>query len=144
MSRGLCLAMAFAALASPALAAGPVTPKAVVEAKFAAVNRHDLAAVVASYAPDARLTAADFCKPRLGRADVERTYRAIFAAAPDVSVELTDTVAQGDRVAVRFVLRSQQGGRTYELPIMNFFTVEHGLITRDDGMFDNHGRACTP
>jgi len=144
MSRTLFLAVVAAAAASPSLAAGPASPRAVVEAKFAAVNRHDLAGVVASYAPDAQVTAADFCKPRQGRAEVERTYKGIFAAAPDVTVELTDTVAQGDRVAVRFVLRTQQGGKTYELPIMNFFKVEHGLITRDDGLFDNHGRACTP
>jgi hypothetical protein len=128
------------AVASPSFAAPTLSPQAVVEAKFAAVNRHAVADVVALYAPDARVTAADFCQPRTGRAEVERTYRAIFAAAPDVRVELTDVVAQGSRVAVRFVLHAG----AFQLPIMDFFTVEDGLITRDDGLFDNRGRACTP
>lgn len=127
-------------VASPSFAAPPPSPQAVVEAKFAAVNRHSIPDIVALYAPDAQLTAADFCKPRQGRADVERTYRAIFAAAPDVRVEMTDVVAQGSRVAVKFVLHAG----AYRLPIMDFFTVEGGLITRDDGLFDNGGRPCTP
>lgn len=123
---------------------GRQAPTAVVLDKFAAVNRHDVDAVVAHYAPDAVLTAADFCGPRRGQADVARTYRTIFAAVPDASVEVRETVAQGDRVAVRFVLRGTVAGRAFELPIMNFFTVRDGLIVRDDGGFDNRGRPCTP
>jgi len=128
------------AVASSSFAAPTPSPQAVVEAKFAAVNRHAIPDIVALYAPDARLTAADFCKARQGRAEVERTYKAIFAFAPDVRVELTDVVAQGSRVAVKFILHAG----AYQLPIMDFFTVEDGLITRDDGLFDNAGRPCTP
>lgn len=116
--------------------------EAVVRAKFAAVNRHDLAGVVASYAPDARLTASNFCAPRQGRAEVERTYRTMFAALPDLAVTLDEVVASGEAVAVRFRVRSAAAG--LEVPIADFFTVRNGLIERDDGLFDNGGRACTP
>ncbi len=140
--RKMILGALLAALATPAFATP--SPRAVVEAKFAAVNRHDVAGVVALYAPDAEVTASDFCKPRRGRAEVERTYKAIFAAVPDATVEVQEYVVQGDRVAVRFLLSSHLPGRTFTLPLQDFFTVRNGLIVRDDGMFDNRGRPCMP
>jgi hypothetical protein len=128
--------------AASAAGAGETGPEAVVRAKFAAVNRNDLAGVTASYAPQARLTASNFCAPRQGRADVERTYRAMFAALPDLAVTLDEVVASGERVAVRFRVHSAAAG--LEVPIANFFTVRDGLIERDEGLFDNGGRPCTP
>jgi ketosteroid isomerase-like protein len=130
-------------IAVPA-AAQPLSPRAVVEAKFAAVNRHSIADIAALYAPDARLTASDFCAPRQGRLEVERTYRGIFAFAPDAFDDVQEYVVQGDRVAVRFTLRGSIGGHSFSAPLMDFFTVHDGLIVNDDGIFDNGGRACTP
>ncbi len=122
----------------------PSSARAVVEAKFAAVNRHAVADVVALYAPDARITASDFCAPRQGRADVERIYTGIIAAIPDVSADVQEYVVDDNRVAVRFVVRGHIGATAIALPIMDFFTVEKGLIVRDDGIFDNRGRPCSP
>ncbi|MEP6729433.1 MAG: nuclear transport factor 2 family protein [bacterium] len=133
-----------ASTSAQAQTATPQSPKAVIEAKFAAVNRHALDDVVAFYAPSAEVTASDFCKPRHGRADVERTYRAIFAAIPDVAVDVQQYVVEGDQVAVWFLIRSRITGRAFEIPIMDFFTVRDGLIVRDAGVFDNGGRPCTP
>jgi hypothetical protein len=65
------------------IGAGDSSPRSVVEAKFEAVNRHAVADVVAYYAPGARLTASDFCGPRQGLADVQRTYLSLFAAFDD-------------------------------------------------------------
>lgn len=134
---------ALLAVVGPA-SAQTISPRAVVEAKFAAFNRHAIADIAALYAPDARLTASDFCKPRQGRAEVERTYRGIFAFLPDAVDDVQEYVVQGDRVAVRFVLRGTIGGHAFSAPLMNFFTVRGGLIVDDDGIFDNGGRACTP
>lgn len=128
--------------AAGAAGAAETGPEAVVRAKFAAVNRRDLAGVIASYAPQARLTASNFCAPREGLAEVERTYRALFAALPDLAVTLDEVVTQGETVAVRFRVRSAAAGM--EVPIADFFTVRDGLIERDDGLFDNGGRPCTP
>jgi ketosteroid isomerase-like protein len=141
----LALAAGLLALAPQARGEGrPVSPRAVVEAKFAAVNRHAIGDITSLYAPDARLTASDFCKPRQGRAEVERIYRGIFAAVPDAMDEVQEYVVQGDRVAVRFILRGSVGGYPIAVPLMDFFTVRSGLIVADDGIFDNGGRACTP
>lgn len=138
--------LAVALLGTLALGAAPAPAKpsadAVIRAKFAAVNRHAIDAIVGSYAPDAVLSASDFCAPRQGRAEVERTYRAIFAAVPDIRADVLEMLRDGDRVAVRVMLRSRRPGAAFDLPLMNFFTVRRGLIVRDDGTFDNRGRAC--
>ncbi|WP_430423880.1 nuclear transport factor 2 family protein [Phenylobacterium sp.] len=131
-----------AALVTPAAAAP--SARAVVEAKFAAVNRHAVADVVALYAPDAVVTASDFCAPRRGRDDVRRTYEAIIGGVPDVVADVQEMIVEGDRVAVKFVVRSRIAGRAFDVPILDLFTVRDGLIVRDDGIFDNRGCACTP
>ena len=118
--------------------------RAVIQAKFAAVNRHSLEDIVALYAADATLTAPDFCTPRHGHADVRRTYQALFSAYPDISVEVREYVQEGERVAVRFVVRSSLPGRSFEVPIMNFFSVRNGVIVSDEGLFDTRGRCCSP
>ena len=117
-------------------------PEDVVRNKFAAVNRHDLQAVTQSYAPDARLMASDFCAPRIGRQEVERTYRALFASIEDLSVQLDEVRPDGNRIMVRFRVLGAVGGRRFEVPIANFFEVRDGLIVYDLGVFDNGGRAC--
>ena len=116
----------------------------VIRAKFDAVNRHDINQIVAAYAETATLTATDFCAPRQGRSEVRRTYQDIFSAVPDVRAEIVDLVADGDRVAVRLRLRGTIVDQPFQLSLMNFFTVSDGLITRDDGIFDNGGRKCRP
>lgn len=116
------------------------SPETVISAKFDAVNRHAIPDIVAFYAPAAVLTASDFCAPRHGKADVQRTYEAIFAAVPDIRADVVEIVKQDKRVAARVILRSRE--RKFELPIMNFFTVEKGQIVRDDGIFDTGGRPC--
>lgn len=118
--------------------------KSVVQAKFAAVNRHALEDIVALYSADADVTAPDFCTPRHGHDDVRRTYQALFSAFSDISVDVQEYVEEGDRVAVRFTVRSSLPGRSFEVPILNFFTVRNGVIVKDEGMFDTRGRKCSP
>jgi ketosteroid isomerase-like protein len=141
-ARAAIVAAAGAALASCASVPGHPAPLDVVRAKFAAVNRHDLQAITQSYAPEARLMASDFCAPRIGRHEVERTYRALFDSIDDLSVRLDEALPDGDRVAVRFRVLGAAGGRRFEVPIANFFEVRDGLIVYDLGVFDNGGRAC--
>jgi ketosteroid isomerase-like protein len=112
-------------------------PRAATTAFFAAFNRRDLAAMEALYAPHARLTSSDFCAPR-GRADVRRTYRALFDAHPDVRDEVEAMVVEGDRVAVRFRAR----GASLDLHLMTFLRFERGLIVADDTIFDTRGAPC--
>lgn len=130
-----------AAAASPAAHA---TPQAVVLTMFDAFNRHDAIALATLYAEDARLASSDFCTGRMGRAEVVRTYRALFERFPDIHDEVMDVLVDGDRVAVRFVARSGQGAEPLALPIATFLVVEQGLVRSDDSLFDTAGRPCEP
>jgi len=123
-----------------ALAAQPA-PQGVVEAMFAAFNRHDPAAMARLYAPDARLTSSDFCHAR-GRADVERTFGGLFAAMPDLHDTIDTIHADGERVTIRFTATSAKAGMT--LPFQSVVTVHGGRIVEDDTVFDTGGRPCEP
>ena len=122
----------------------PLSPKAVVEAKFAAVNRHAVADVVRFYSPNARITSSGFCSPRQGLADVQRTYQSLIEAVPDIVAEVNLYVVEGARVAVIFTVKGHLQGTSIAVQIANFFTVRDGLIESDDGVYDTGGRPCTP
>ena len=143
-ARTACTLLAVAALASCATTPPHPAPLDAVRAKFDAVNRHDLRAVVESYAPQARLMASDFCAPRIGRSEVERIYTALFSSIDDLSVRLDHVLADGNHVAVRFRVLGAVGGQRFEVPIADFFEVRNGLIVYDLGVFDNAGRPCRP
>jgi ketosteroid isomerase-like protein len=136
----VCVLCSACAIATPRMP----PPTAVVAAKFAAVNRHSIADIVQLYSPDADVNASDFCAPRHGRAEVARTYQALFSAVPDVVVDVDAYFVQGDQVIVRMTVRSRVPGQSFDIPIANFFLVRNGLIERDEGYFDNHGRTCSP
>jgi ketosteroid isomerase-like protein len=141
---GLALMAASTVSACATPASHAMGSQAIITARFAAINRHDIDAAVALYAADATLTASDFCAPRHGRADVERTLRGIFQLVNDLNADVESMVTQGDRVAVRFVVRGNVGGHPIAIPIMDFYTVRDGLIVADDGIFDTGGRPCSP
>jgi hypothetical protein len=116
------------------------TPAAIIGKLFDSFNRHDVAALQAMYAPDARLTSSDFCKPRTG-SDVTRTYGAIFRTFPDIRDDV-DIIIKGDRAAVRFVSSSRALGEGFRLKLMTIFRFSRGRIIEDDTIFDTGGRAC--
>jgi ketosteroid isomerase-like protein len=142
LTLALMFAMALTGCAAKTESAAPPPPRAVVEAVFAAFNRHDAEAMAAPYAPDAVLTSSDRCAPLQGRDAVRRIHAELFAAAPDIKDELKEVIAEGDRVAVRFVSSSAVPGAAFEIEIADFFEVKNGLIVRDMTIFDNGGAPC--
>jgi ketosteroid isomerase-like protein len=116
-------------------------PAAIIDKLFDSFNRHDVAALQALYAPNARLTSSDFCKPRTG-ADVARTYGAMFRSFPDIRDEVETVIIDGDRAAVRFVSSSRIPGGAFRLALMTFFRFSGGRIIEDDTILDTSGRAC--
>jgi SnoaL-like domain len=79
-----------------------------------------------------------------GQVDVQRTYQSVFAAFPDIVAEVHEYFVQEERVAVRLTVRGSVQGRTFAVPVANYFTVRKGLIESDDGVFDTRGRPCSP
>jgi ketosteroid isomerase-like protein len=116
-------------------------PATIIDKLFDSFNRHDVPALQALYAPNARLTSSDFCKPRTG-ADVTRTYGAMFRAFPDIRDDVETIIIEGDRAAVRFLSSSRTPGGGFRLKLMTFFRFSGSRIIEDDTIFDAGGRAC--
>jgi ketosteroid isomerase-like protein len=131
--------------ACAATRAKDVAARAVAERRIAAVMRHDLDAIAALYAPDAIEISPGFCSQRVGREGVLRTYGDLFKMFPDITNDRISYTADGNRVAVQFLALSRKADGTvaFQVPIANFLTVEHGLITRDETYFDTKGRPCS-
>jgi len=110
-----------------------------VAARFATFNRHDLDGIVKLYAPDAVLTSPGYCTPRQGEEGVRRAYGELFKAYPDISDEVTGYVAQGDRIAVQYVVHLGK----YTASLASFVTLQDGLIVRDDTYYDGQGQHCS-
>jgi ketosteroid isomerase-like protein len=133
--------MAIHALFLTAAVSMTSNPAAIIGKLFDAFNRHDVAVLQALYAPNARLTSSDFCKPRTG-VDVARTYGALFRAFPDIRDDVETTIIEGDRAAVRFVSSSRTPGGDFRFKLMTIFRFSGGRIIEDDTIFDTGGRAC--
>jgi ketosteroid isomerase-like protein len=133
--------MAIPALFLTASVSMMTAPAAIIDKLFGSFNRHDVAALQAMYAPNARLTSSDFCQPRTG-ADVTRTYGGMFRAFPDIRDDVETIIIEGDRAAVRFVSSSRAPGGGFRLKLMTIFRFSGGRIIEDDTIFDTGGRAC--
>ena len=133
--------MSFPALFLTASVSMTSDPAAIIGKLFDSFNRHDVAALQALYAPNARLTSSDFCKPRTG-ADVARTYGVLFRAFPDIRDDVDTIIIEGDRAAVRFVSSIRTPGGGFPLKLTTFFRFRGGRIIEDDTIFDTSGRAC--
>ncbi|MER6142083.1 nuclear transport factor 2 family protein [Streptomyces sparsogenes] len=95
---------------------------------YEAFNGRDLAALETVLAPD-------FVSHPLrttGIGAVADAWSKMFAAHPDIQVTVEDMLVDGDRVAVRSVLRglsnSVPAGAAPAPTMMEFFRVRHGLI----------------
>jgi predicted ester cyclase len=72
-----------------------------------------------------------------GLAGVERStalYRALF---DHLAFDVVDQVAEGDRVASRFVIRGSNRGRKVELWGITISRLRDGRIVEDDSAFDS-------
>ena len=115
------------------------TAEAVVERLFDAFNRHDIDALAALYAADARIVSPDHEQPLHGPEGARAIYAPLFAQFPDIRDEVAGMVVQGDEVAVQFVSRGcdRDGRFCFDLPIASFLTVRDDLIIADTSYFDD-------
>ena len=132
------------ALVCLASASGCAVPRAsvdtvrTVQLKFEAVDRHDVAAIEAIYAPEATLHSPDY--PNLvGNAPIADTYRRLFAAIPDGKVEIRSLDSCADKVYAQFVLTGHWQGATDKIVnvrIISVYTLKGGHIVEDSTYYD--------
>lgn len=107
-----------------------------VYALFEAFNQHDSDTLASLYSEDARLVSPEACQPTVGRLAIAASYRELFQQIPDLQDDLTQLIADGDRVAVGFDARGTINDQRFELPIAAFLTLRDGLIVEDIAYFD--------
>ena len=123
------------------------TAIAVVRKAIEAAYRGDAARLAECYARDAVAVSPAFGEVR-GRANIVATWGKLFSTFPDMAVEVSDTLVDGDRVAVLgsvkatdrvgwFGLPATGGPISYRLVLL--FTIADGLITHDERIYDSTG-----
>ena len=111
--------------------------KAVVRGFFAALDEQDLDGVAAMLAPDYRLHFDG--NPEMNREAGIGFFGAFLAAFPDITHQVQDQIAEGDRVATRIVVSGthQQelmgipaSGNEMSISATNMMRVDQGKIGR--------------
>lgn len=119
----------------------PATHKQVVQAYVDAFNHGDLDALVALFAPDAQIHGV----LGSGGLDVARPFWQDLIRCFAINLEVQDLVAEGDRVAARYIERGRsiapfRAGpvtrRSYAIPAMEWFEIRDGLIRQRWGARD--------
>jgi predicted ester cyclase len=114
------------------------TAREVVTEYFDALREQDLDRAVATWKPgaiDSLHGVGDLVAPH----GIREYFSSLFAAVPDFRFEVTDIVAEGDKVAVRWrtegsfsgtgdILGFAPNGRSIELEGADVLTVENGKI----------------
>jgi sigma-B regulation protein RsbU (phosphoserine phosphatase) len=104
--------------------------KALFAARVTAFAARDVPALVASYAEDC-VVESPTSGTWVGRAAVEQRYRKMFAAVPDLTMELVDLVATGDQVVViGTVSGTDSRGKQFKFSNVVLITLKDGQIVR--------------
>ncbi len=99
--RRTLLVLAAALTLAPALTAQPTadaTPEAVVRSLMDAVDAHDVDAIAAHYADDARFYRHPDIPHWADAAKMREELETMFAGLPDVRVEVTERIVHGEYV----------------------------------------------
>jgi predicted ester cyclase len=130
MHRVVVLAAAFVAMLVPAMAAAQAVPadnKAIARRYFDHIlNKGDAAAIDAIIATD-----VIFRNPPsvvTGVEDFRKLVASLRSAFPDLHFTLEDELAEGNKVATRWVMRGTQGVRKMNVSGMDIFLIQGGKI----------------
>jgi len=107
------------------------SPKVVLERMIQALNRHDLDAMVACFAPDYR--SEQPFHPELnftGQAGVRKNWSFFFKTIPDIQVEILNEVEEGDTVWAELHYHgTQTDGKKYTMRGVALFGIQVDQIT---------------
>jgi steroid delta-isomerase-like uncharacterized protein len=126
-----------------------MTARTVVDEYFAAMARRDPAAMAALWAPDGVDHIAGQVDA-VGPAGVRAYFTELFAAFPDLALEVRRTVAEDDRVVVHWTAAGTMLGRLWgveptgariELEGIDVLEVRDGRIVRNDAVPDGFSAA---
>lgn len=112
---------------------------------IAAFNAHDVAAIVALYAPEAELCDAGMKRARRGTDEIKAWFTRRFANMPEISYTPAEEVVAGETIAVTWTARGRTppllGQRWLARPFVvegvSVFALRDGQISRQRGYYDH-------
>jgi steroid delta-isomerase-like uncharacterized protein len=120
----------------------------VFDRRHDAIARHDAEALAADHATDGVLESPMAGGTVNGRDAIARIYRGLFAGFPDVSIDWSDLVIDGDRVVEMGTMAGTDTGgfmglpptgKRFGFPIALIFTFKDGLIAHERRVYDFTG-----
>ena len=120
----------------------------VFERRHAAIARHDAEALAADHAPDGVLESPAAGGTVNGREAIARIYRGMFAGFPDLAIDWSDLVIDGDRVVEMGTMSGTDTGGFMGLPptdkrfafkIALIYTFKDGQIAHERRVYDFTG-----
>ena len=116
----------------------------VVQRVFDAINAHDVEALRDVWAPDVTERFPD--KTCRGPEELSAHFKGLFAAMPDLHMEIVQSVEDGETVFARWVLTGTHTGEAFsgidrtgarvELDGMDHFTIRDGKVASNFVVFD--------
>jgi predicted ester cyclase len=120
---------------------------ALVKRRLTAYVARDAAALAATHAENGSV-ASPIGGVLEGRVEIERVYRTVFSAFPDITTEQDDLLIDGDRVVVIARLSGTHAGdfmglpptgRQIEFLMASLMTVADGLVVDERRIYDFTG-----
>lgn len=117
----------------------------VARAWVAAFNAHDVAALVALYAPDAELNDSGMRRVRRGRQEIERWFTMRFTSLPEIAYTPVTELVDGEKVAITWTVNGRTPrllgqrwlARPFSVDGVSVFHLNSGLIVRQRGYYDH-------
>jgi steroid delta-isomerase-like uncharacterized protein len=113
-----------------------------------AYARLDAAALAADHAEDSVLESPAAGGTVTGPAEIAKIHRAFFAGFPDVTLDMSDLLIDGDRVVVMATMSGTDTGgfmglpptgKGFGFPIALIYTLKNGLIAHERRVYDFTG-----
>ena len=116
-----------------------------VRAWIAAFNAHDVAALVALYAPEAELGDSGMKRVRRGRQEIEQWFTRRFAALAEIAYTPAEEIVAGETIAVTWTVSGRTPrllgqrwlARPFAVDGVSVFHLRDGQIIRQHGYYDH-------
>ncbi len=120
-------------------------PLHIAHAWIAAFNAHDVAAIVALYAPQAELFDAGMKRRQRGRQEIEGWFARRFTVLPEIHYTPADEIVEDERVAITWTVSGRTPrllgqrwlARPFAVEGVSVFFIRNGQIVRQRGYYDH-------
>jgi steroid delta-isomerase-like uncharacterized protein len=118
-----------------------------IDEHFKALTQHDVTAIVAGYATDAKMFSPNWEGEKAGQAGITEVYTRYFSSTPDLSYRVNNIIYAGDNVVVEYdsggtFSNPEKGtpdymkGKKYSIKYCAVFTLRDGKIFKETDYFD--------